>query len=138
MRLARAAPKGKVFGVDVEPDMVRYLDDRAKKEGLLNVLGILSTPDDAKIPEPVDLIFVVDTYHHIDNRPAYFQKMLEKLKPAGRVVIIDFTKESTHGPPKHARFTPEEVKQELANAGLELTRAPDILPDQYFLIFRRL
>lgn len=137
VRLGRAAAKGAVFGIDVEPDMVRYLDDRAKKEGLLNVLGVLATPDDARIPEPVDLVLVVNTYHHISDRTAYFQKLLEKVKPDGRVAIIDFTKQSPRGPPKHARLTPEEVKTELTAAGLELVRTPEILPEQYFLVFKR-
>ena len=137
IRLARVATEGKIYGIDVEPDMVRYLDDRAKKEGLPNLVGVISTADDPRIPEPVDLALVVDTYHHIDARTAYFAKVAEALKPGGRLVIIDFTKESPHGPPKHARFTPEEVATELAKAGFKLTRSPALLPDQYFLIFER-
>lgn len=117
--------------------MVRYVDERAKKESLPNLLGVLATADDAKIPEPVDVILVVDTYHHIDNRPAYFRALLDKLKPEGRLVIIDYTKESAMGPPKDARFTPEEVTAELKEAGYALQRAPDFLPHQYFLIFAR-
>lgn len=137
VRLARAAPKGTVYATDIEPDMVRYLADRAKKENLPNLVPILSAEDDAKIPEPVDLILVVDTYHHINARPAYFGKLASALSPNGRLVIIDFTLEAAQGPPKHARFAPEEVTKELQSAGLKLKRAPDVLPDQYLLIFTR-
>jgi predicted methyltransferase len=75
--------------------------------------------------------------HRFEDAEAFFAKALEKLKPEGRVVIIDYTKEAAHGPPKEMRFTADEVTKELERAGLKLVRAPDILPEQYFLIFGR-
>src|SRR5213078_1922475 len=120
VRFARMLPKGKVFAADIEPDMVRHLTQRAKREQLANVFAVQSAPDDARLPEKVDLALLVDTYHHIDDRRRYFARLKESLKPGGRVAIIDFTLDSETGPPPRARVSPERVKSELAAAGYKL------------------
>ncbi len=76
VRLARAVPRGHVYGADIEPDMARYLAERARREGLSNLTPVLAAADDAKLPEPVDLVLVVNTYHHIGEREAYFRRLL--------------------------------------------------------------
>jgi methylmalonyl-CoA mutase N-terminal domain/subunit len=65
VRLARAVARGKVFASDIEPDMVRYLRDRARAEGLANLVPVEGSAEDPRIPEPVDVIFVCNVYHHI-------------------------------------------------------------------------
>ncbi len=135
VRLAKALPKGKVFGVDVESSMQKYLASRAEKEGLLNLVAVLGSFDDPKLPEPVDAVIVVDTYHHIDARPAYFAKVKANLKPGGTLSIIDFNLTTTKGPPKEHRLAPDVVKAELEQAGFTLKQQHDFLPDQYFLVF---
>jgi len=133
VRLARAVPDGRVFAVDIEASMVEYVTERAKREGLANIEGVLASPEDPKIPEPVDLIFIVDTYHHLADRIAYFRRLTSTLKPAGRIAIIDFTPESTMGPIE--KVAPAKVIGELSEAGYVLMEQPAILPEQYFLIF---
>ena len=135
-RFARMLPNGKVYAADVEPDMVRHLVQRAKREQLANVFAVQAAPDDAKLPEKVDLALMVDTYHHIDDRSRYFAKLKSALAPQGRVAIVDFTMDSEIGPPPRARVSPEQVKRELAKAGYELAGEHDFLPNQYFLVFR--
>src|SRR5215470_15692924 len=72
MRLsASVGPGGRVYGVDVDPDMVRHLNRRVRDAGLRNVHVLLSLPDDPLLPEPVDRFLVVDTWHHIDDQPKY-------------------------------------------------------------------
>ena len=73
VRFARAVPHGRVYGLDIEPEMVRYLNERAARAGLTNLRSILAATDDPRIPEPVDLIFVCNTYHHIGDRAWYFR-----------------------------------------------------------------
>jgi len=68
VRLAEALPTGRVYAVDVEPDMVEYLAARAKQERHDNLVVIAGSPDDPKLPEKVDLILMVDVHHHIDDR----------------------------------------------------------------------
>ena len=70
VRIAKRVPEGKIFAADVEPDMVRYLGARAEREHLANLTAVLARTDAANLPEPVDVVLVVDTYHHIDDAPA--------------------------------------------------------------------
>ena len=137
VRLARAVPKGKVFGVDVESTMVEYLNQRAERDGLSNLSSVLGTFEDPKIPEPVDVVLVVDTYHHIDARPAYFTRLADSVKPGGRLAIIDFTPDSKRGPPPQMKLTQAQVQQELEQAGWTLEKTHAFLPEQYFLVFIR-
>lgn len=136
VRFAHMLPQGRVYGVDVEPDMVKYLAERAKKENLANLTAVAGAPDDARIPAPVDLVILVDVYHHIDQRADYFRKLRASLKPGGRVAIIDFRMDAPSGPPKNARIAPDRVKAEMKSAGYALGAEHAFLPNQYFLIFR--
>jgi len=136
VRFANMTPKGRVYGVDTEPDMVKYLAERAKRDGLKNITAIAGAPDDPRLPEKADLIVLVDVYHHIGDRERYFRKLRESLKPGGRVAVIDFRMDSPEGPPKNARIQPERVKEEMRRAGYALAQEHAFLPRQYFLVFR--
>lgn len=136
VRIARAHPDVTVYGVDIEPDMVRYLDERAKKEGLPHIQAVLGEPGDARLPEQVDRVLVVDTYHHIEERPAYFRKLAGSLRAGARVVVVDFKVDSPIGPRKEHKLAPEQVIKELAAAGYRKVGERD-LPHQYVLIFER-
>lgn len=137
VRLARAVPRGRVWALDVEPAMVGYLAARAQRESLDNLFGVLCTPDDALLPEPVDVVLVVDTHHHIEHRVAYYTRLHARLRPGGRVVIVDYTRESPMGPPAEMRLSPDAVRDELTHAGFTFDASPAGLPNQYVLIFRR-
>ena len=134
-RLARV-PGVSVFAVDIEPKMIDYLKQRAQKEQLSNVTAVLAGAASPNLPEPVDVILIVDTYHHLPNRPAYFRELKKSLKPGGRIAIVDFRKEAPDGPPAHFRFTPQQIQDEMKQAGYELQSSHDFLPRQHFLIFR--
>ena len=134
VKVAKRVPAGKVFAVDVEGDMVRYLKERATREGLTNLVAVQATADDPKIPEPVDVVLVVDTLHHVDGRETYFGKLRASLRPGGRVVIVDFHADATMGPPKEHRLSVEQVVAE-AKAGGLVKRSESRLPQQYVLVF---
>lgn len=136
VRFAHFVPKGRVYGVDIEPDMVKYLADRAKREGLKNVTAVTGAPDDPRLPERVDLVVMVDVFHHIADRARYLKKLQGSLKPGGRIAIIDFRMDSPDGPPKGSRITPDRVKTEFNDAGYALIQEHAFLPNQYFLIFQ--
>jgi cyclopropane fatty-acyl-phospholipid synthase-like methyltransferase len=135
VRLARAVPDGMVFAVDIEPNLLRHIEQRAKAEGLANVRPVLGGPASANLPEPVDLAMLVDVYHHIGERPAYFRGLRSALRPGARVVIIDFKPDAPQGPPKSARVPAQRVAEEMKRAGYRHARSFDILPYQYFLVF---
>ena len=135
VRLARMLPKGKVYAADLERDMVQHLSARAKREKLANMIVVQTAPDDASLPEKVDVALLVDVYHHIEGRERYFRKLAASLKPGGRIAVIDFRLDSPAGPPKAARVAPERVKAELGKAGYVLAAEHQFLPRQYFLLF---
>jgi len=135
-RLAHFVPKGRVYGVDIEPDMVKYLAERAKREQLPNLTAVSGAPDDPRLPGKVDLVLMVDVYHHLGDRDRYLRKLRGSLKPGGRVAIIDFDQRTQMGPPKGERVAPETVRSELEKAGYVLSKQHDFLPDQYFMVFR--
>ena len=134
-RLANMLSGGRVYAVDIEPDMVRYLESRAKREGLRNIFALKGEADDPRLPEKVDLVLVVDVYHHIEARADYFRRLRQSLRPGGRVAIIDFKLDSPAGPPRAARIAPEAVIAEMKAAGYALAAEHDFLPYQHFLVF---
>lgn len=138
VRLARAVPKGRVIATDIEPDMVRYLADRAKKEQLANIDAQLAGATDPKLaPASVDRILVVDVWHHLADRVAYARGLAAALRPGGKLAIVDFTMEAKQGPPKQHRLTPEQIIADLRAAGLDAEVSPTKLPEQYSVIATR-
>jgi SAM-dependent methyltransferase len=136
VQIAKRIPEGKLFAVDIEPDMLRYLQERAHREHLHGLVPILASAEAPNLPEPVDVVLVVDTYHHIGNRVAYFAKLRGSLRPNGRLAIVDFKVDAPEGPPVEHRISPEKVIAELSAAGYSLTATHQFLPRQYFLVFQ--
>ena len=137
LRLARAvAPGGHVFAVDVEPKILDALRDRVDKAGVRNVTPVLGLGDDPLLPAAsCDLILVVDTYHHFRDGAAYLRRLRPALRPAGRLVNIDFHKRATLlGPPLPHRLAREDFLRDAEAAGFGLTEEPTFLENQYFLI----
>jgi predicted methyltransferase len=134
-RLSHMLPQGRVYAVDTEPDMVKYLAERVKRDGLGNVVPVAGLPDDPRLPGKADLILMVNVFHHVEKRDAYFRRLQDSLGPGGRIAIIDFNMESPEGPPKSARVSSKQVRAELEKAGFTLTREHRFLPNQFFLEF---
>ncbi|MFO0577535.1 MAG: class I SAM-dependent methyltransferase [Polyangia bacterium] len=137
--LAKAvSPGGQVLALDVEEDMVKYLTERAQREGLAGVKAQKVPLDDPQLAAgSADRIVILDVWHHVPERAAYAKKLAAGLKPGGAIYIVDFTKESSHGPPKRHRLTPEQVQGELRAAGLGAEKITETLPDHYIVVGRR-
>ncbi len=131
-RLAMHA--GKVYAVDIDAKLL----DIAKKNTPPNVTTIVSKPEDPMLqPASVDVVFICDVIHHIENRVAYYRKLKPALKPGARLVIIDFyKKEMPIGPPPEMKLAEEQVIAELKETGFQLERKEAFLQYQYFLEFR--
>lgn len=126
---------GKVLALDVEPDMVRYVKERAVREKLSNVdVRVIRVDDPGLVEASVDRVLIVDTWHHIPERRAYASKLARALRPKGAIYVVDFTKDAQHGPPKHHRIPPEQVIEELASSGLAAKAIPSELPEQYVVV----
>src|SRR5262245_33841127 len=130
---SRRLPRGLVIGADIEPGMVYSLNDRARRAGLRNLVSVLAAPGDPHLPQPVDLIFLGATYHHIDGRIAYFKRLITQLRPGGRIAIVDWRLDSKRGPPH--KLAKEAVLSEMERAGYTLLEEHNFLPEQYFLVF---
>jgi ubiquinone/menaquinone biosynthesis C-methylase UbiE len=137
LRVARqVGATGRVYGVDVDPELVRHLNRRVRDAGLRNVHVLLADPDDPLLPEPVDCFLVVDTWHHVGEQAKYLRLMRTLLRPGGRVVMIDFHKrELPLGPPLAMKIAREDLIAQMAGAGFRLAREHTFLPYQYFLVF---
>lgn len=135
VRLAKSPAAPKVYAVDIEPSMVEYVKQRAVRDGLKNVVAVQAGADRTNLPEPVDLVLVVDTFHHIPNRVVYFTALKARMKPGARLAIVDFRKGAPSGPPEEFRFTPDQISAELAKAGFSLQTSHDFLPLQIFLVY---
>ena len=136
VRFARVATEGRVYGIDIESNLVDYLNARAAREKLPNLKSILGDPDDPKIPERVDLVFICDTYHHIHKRGKYFENLKKYMQPDGRLVIVDFKKgDLPVGPPDKHKLAPDDVLLELKDVGYRRINHDLQLPYQYVLIF---
>ena len=133
-------PGGKVLAIDIMQPMLDYIERRLEAEKLENVELVKVERDDPQLPPAgVDLILLVDTIHYVKERTAYGKKLREGLAPGGRVVIIDYTpkpwEERPWGPHPDQQIPKEELNEEMAKAGLKVTKEYDFLPEQYFIIY---
>lgn len=137
IRLAHhVGPTGRVYAVDVSPDMIRHLQARIRDAKLQNVTPILAPPDDPLLPQAVDRFVVVDVWHHIENQAGYLATMKKLLKPGGQVVMIDFHKRDIPvGPPAGMKIAREDLLKQMQANGFRLVKEHTFLPYQYFLVF---
>ena len=131
---------GTVYAVDVEPEMLKYTEESiVHMHRPYTAEFILARPDSPKLPyASIDLLFVCNTYHHLDERTKYFSDTRSALKPGGRIAIIDFYHDERSGElgfSKQHLVRRETVLEEMAAAGYALTREHTFLPRQYFLEF---
>ncbi len=135
---AAAGDGGRVLALDPEPDMIRFMRERARREQLANVEPQRIPFDDPELePASVDRVLIVNTWHHIQERPAYARKLLAALKPGGSVYVVDFTRDSPSGPPVEERLKARQVIAEFAAGGLEASMVEETLPRQYVVVGRR-
>jgi arsenite methyltransferase len=135
---AAVGPEGKAFGLEVEPAMVEYMKKDAEKLRLTNYIAKLVKYDDPLLePRSVDVVFICDTYHHIEDRVNYLKRLSKGLKTGGRVVIVDFYKKELPVGPQDLehKLSEETVLKEFQDAGYRVLRTHCVLPYQYFIEF---
>jgi arsenite methyltransferase len=138
LRLAHhVGDKGRVYAVDINPDMILYLNRRIRDMKLKNVVTVLAAPDDPLLMDAsIDRFFICDTWHHVQNQEQYLALMKKMLKPGGQIIIIDFhKKELPVGAPMEMRIAREDLVRQMESNGFKLTKEHIFLPYQYFLIF---
>ena len=138
-RMARAvAPRGRVYAVDIQPEMLGLLRRLADKEGLANVVPVLAETDDPKLPAgALDWILLVDVYHELQQPKATLARLREALAPNGKVALVEYRLEgltALHIRPEH-RMSPMQVLAEWEPAGFRLSARHEFLPTQHFFVF---
>ena len=138
----RFAPKvgesGRVYAVDINPDMILYMNRYIRDRKLKNVTTVLSATDDPLLPAvTIHRFFICNTWHHVQSRPQYLALMKKMLKPGGQIVVLDYKKEKLPvGPPPEMKMAKEEVIREMEAGGFKLAKEHTFLPYQYFLVFQ--
>ena len=132
-------PDGRVYAVDTDPDLSKFVEETARKRNLTNVVTVLSDGKTLDLPKDLDLIFLRNVTHHIDNRVDYFTKLRDFLGGNGRVAIIEYrhaNRFSMRGVFGH--FVPvEDLLREMREAGYRLEEDLRFLPEQSFTIYSR-
>lgn len=133
-RLSRAVgADGVVYAIDTDPDMVRHIADRATRHRQRNVVTVSVEPGGPPaLPESVDLVLLVDVFHHLDDARAAAAALAGQLRPGGRVAVIEAI-------PKWSRFghatEPGRIRSVMAEAGYSLQHQHTFLPQQSFQVF---
>src|SRR6266536_3540188 len=113
---------GRVYAIDVSPDMIVHLNRRIRDLQLKNVVTILAAPDDPLLADAsIDRFFICDTWHHIENHDRYLALLNKMLKPGGQVVMVDFKKlETPVGPPMEMRIDRDDLVKGMEKNGFRL------------------
>ena len=137
--VAQRVPLGKVFSVDIQPEMLARIARRQALENVANVVTILGEKDDPKLPDDeIDLAFIVDAYHEFSFPREMGERLKESLKPGGQLVLVEYRAEDPRVPIKRLHKMSEvQVMQEMAAIGLDWVRTERYLPQQHVLIFQK-
>lgn len=139
-RLARTVGShGMVYGVDIQPEMLDLMAKRMKERGVTNVVGVLGTEKDPKLPEgKLDLVIMVDVYHEFAFPVEMMTAMVRSLTPGGRVVFVEYRGEDPQVPikPLH-KMTEAQVRKEMESQPLEWVETVRTLPRQHVIVFRK-
>ena len=136
LQLARlVGPRGRVYAVDIQPEMLQMLARNAAESRLANIRPVLGTPIDPRLPAgAIDMMLCVDVYHEFSHPEAMLEKIKESLAPDGNLVLVEFRGEDPAVPikPLH-KMTKAQVRAELEPAGFKMVREFDRLPWQHLL-----
>lgn len=140
LRMAkRVGASGKIYAVDLQPGMLDLLRERAAAERITNVEPILGEVADPKLPAgQMDIVLMVDVYHELSQPQMMARKILETLKPDGRLILLEYRAEDPSVPiiPEH-KMTVEQVKRELEAEGFVLQPPIETLPIQHLFILTK-
>ncbi len=136
-RMAPLVPKGKVVAVDIQPEMIDFLEKKEKKLGFTNVEAHLGEVDDTKLPpESIDAALMVDAYHEFSHPREMMQSLFKALKPGGRIILLEYRAEDPTVPikPLH-KMTEAQSRKEMEVVGLKWQATHDFLPWQHFMVY---
>lgn len=137
LRIAPLVPKGKVYAIDIQPEMLEIIRQKLKQTRFQNVEPVLSRETQINVaPQSLDLLIMVDVYHELSHPCEMGREIFTALKPGGRLALIEYRAEDANVPikPLH-KMTQAQAKKELGAAGLIWEKTIDVLPWQHLMIF---
>ena len=137
--IAPLVREGKVIAVDIQQEMLDFIEGKKKLRRTPNVETLLGTIEDTRLPEnSTDLVLMVDAYHEFSHPREMMKSIVKGLKPGGRVIFLEYRAEDPGVPikPLH-KMSAKQVKAEMKVVGLEFVELRDLLPTQHFLVFKK-
>jgi ubiquinone/menaquinone biosynthesis C-methylase UbiE len=131
----KVGSKGVVYAVDVDAELIKHVEKTARQQQLTNIRMILAPESDPKLPEPVDLIVIIDTLHHIASQPAYLKGLKRYLRRGGRIAIIDFSHEWPAGHEK-MKYTLDDLEAWMKAAKFKRTEKYEFLSNDFFVVYK--
>jgi ubiquinone/menaquinone biosynthesis C-methylase UbiE len=139
LRIAPEVPNGRVYAVDIQPEMLSIIREHMKKRELHNIKLVRGAPDDPKLPDStLDAALMVDAYHEFSHPREMMVHLKEALKPGGKVYLVEYLAVVLTVPikPLH-KMTEQQAKKEMTAVGLHWRRTMDVLPQQHLMVFQR-
>ena len=138
-RMAPLVPKGKVYAVDISPEMLAIIRAKMRKSNAENIETVLSTVTDLKLEKnSADCVLIVDAYHEFSHPLEMGKAIYDTLKPGGKLVLIEYRMEDPGIPIKKLhKMSQKQAIQEISAVGLKWEETSEALPQQHFMVFRK-
>jgi SAM-dependent methyltransferase len=138
-RMAPIVGRGRIFAVDVQPEMVALLTELSQKPEFKNIVPILGDTEDVKLPAAsLDLAVLVDVYHELAYPYEVMQSLIRALKPGGRVVLVEYRGEDPAVPIKALhKMSEAQIRREMSVLPLTWERTSERLPMQHMVVFHK-
>ena len=137
--IAQQLSAGKVLAIDIEPEMLKRIEQRKKVSGIQNIETVLASKTNPNIPaDSVDVVLLVDAYHEFSQPREVMAAVSRGLKPGGRVILVEYRGEDRKVPIKRLhKMTQQQAKKELHAVGLRWQRTDQYLPQQHVMVFTK-
>ena len=138
-RISPSVPDGRVYTVDIQQEMIDVIRQRIMQEGVSNIEPVLGTVEDPNLPaQSVDVAIIILSYHEFSHPREMMEKIVEALKPGGRLLLVEYRGEDSTLPISSLRrMTEDQAIKEMRVVGLRWVETRDILPQQHFMIFEK-
>jgi len=136
-RFASKVPRGKVYAIDVKPEMLRHIHHKSLSKKITNIEIMLAAYNDPKVPLDSDVVFICDVLHHVDERSRWVKNLYAEMKPGARLIVVEFKEGPLpEGPPEQMKLSPEEIRSDFVRAGFtRISMDSLLLPYQNIYLF---
>jgi ubiquinone/menaquinone biosynthesis C-methylase UbiE len=129
-------PSGVMYAVDIDPALLAHIEQKAKEQHLANLKIVLGSFTDPKLPAPVDVAFMNDVLHHVQDRATYLKSLAKYIKPGGRVAIVDYRPDtSPHKAQPELVVSEEQTDGWMRDAGLTRSESVSLFDDRFYVIY---